>query len=287
MARSVGFDRQTHYATSMDDLIASELDMFSIKLRKLILELTSIHQNAHLGSCLSVIEILSVLFKLQLKNFTPVDYGATSDQFILSKGHAAVALYSALLETGFISQSNFDSFCQPGSNFEEHPNFHIPTVLCTTGSLGHGLPFANGLALANKYRNYNNKIFILMSDGECNEGTVWEAAQFAYSKKLSNIIVLIDHNKLQATGSIEESIGNLSLAKMFGSFGWKTFEIDGHNLDQINTSIQESRDSNTPSAIICHTVKGKGISFMESDNNWHYRAPNENELRAALREIGA
>ena len=222
MARSVGFDRQTHYATSMDDLTASELNMFSIRLRKLILELTSIHQNAHLGSCLSVVEILSVLFKLQLKDFTPVDYGATSDQFILSKGHAAVALYSALLETGFISQSNFDSFCQPGSNFEEHPNFHIPTVLCTTGSLGHGLPFAN-----------------------------------------------------------------LSLAKMFGSFGWKTFEIDGHNLDQINTSIQESRDSNTPSAIICHTVKGKGISFMESDNNWHYRAPNENELRDALREIGA
>lgn len=241
---------------------------------------------AHLGSSLSIVEILSVLFNLQLQNFEPSTYGPTSDQFILSKGHAAVALYACLLEKGFISHKDFDSYCEPGSYFEEHPNFNIPTVLCATGSLGHGLPFACGLALSYKYSQSNQKVFVLMSDGECNEGTVWESAQFAYAKKLNNVIALIDHNKLQATGSIVETIGNLKLAKMFESFGWDTYEIDGHNLREINQTIEKARRNSNPSVIVCNTIKGKGVSFMESDNNWHYRAPNEVELKLAYTELG-
>lgn len=259
---------------------------FSAKLRKRILDLSHIHQTAHLGSSLSIVEILTVLFNYQLKDFSPSNYGPSSDQFILSKGHAAVALYACLLEKGFISNADFDSYCSPGSNFEEHPNFNIPTVLCATGSLGHGLPFACGLALSYKYTSSKQKVFVLMSDGECNEGTVWESAQFAYAKKLNNVIALIDHNKLQATGSVEETIGNLKLARMFESFGWDTYEIDGHDLDQIYQTIEKARRNENPSVIVCNTIKGKGISFMESDNNWHYRAPNEAELKLAHEELG-
>lgn len=259
---------------------------FSINIRKKILDSTHKHQTAHLGSSLSTVEILSILFNIQLQAFDPKTYGPNSDQFILSKGHAAVALYACLLEKGFISKEDFDSYCEPGSYFEEHPNFNIPTVLCATGSLGHGLPFACGFALSNQFLQNNQKVFVLMSDGECNEGTVWESAQFAYTKNLNNIIVLIDHNKLQATGSIKETIGNLNLSKMFGSFGWDTYEIDGHNLIEINETIKEARNNLNPTIIVCNTIKGKGISFMESDNNWHYRAPNEVELKMAYEELG-
>lgn len=259
---------------------------FSVKIRKRILDLTHAHQTAHLGSSLSIVEILSTLFNFQLRDFEPSTYGKASDQFILSKGHAAVALYACLLEKGFISEKDFNSYCEPGSYFEEHPNFNIPTVLCATGSLGHGLPFACGLALSYQYSQQNNKIFVLMSDGECNEGTVWESAQFAYAKKLNNVIAMVDHNKLQATGSVEETLGNLKLARMFESFGWDTYEIDGHNLNEINHAIEKARKNSNPSAIICNTVKGKGVSFMESDNNWHYRAPNDTELKLAYNELG-
>lgn len=270
----------------MSQITESQIAEYAKNLRRDILELTFKHQNAHLGSCLSTVEIIATLFKIHLEDFTPKTYSIESDQFILSKGHAAVALYSALKQSNFITDDDFNSFREIGSVFEEHPNFSIPTVLCATGSLGHGLPFANGLALAKKFKSNKKRIYVLMSDGECNEGTVWESAQFAYAKNLNNIVVLIDHNKLQATGSIAESLGDLSLTKMFASFGWNSLEVDGHNLKDLNYALLNSKNSNSPTAIICNTIKGKGVSFMENDNNWHYRAPNKEEMESALAEIG-
>ena len=258
----------------------------SREIRREIIKFVNQHEIAHLGSCLSVVDILNVLFFKILRNYEPKNYSMQSDQLILSKGHAAVALYLCLLKKGFIEKSDLDRFGMSGSIYEEHPNSNIPTVLSATGSLGHGLAFANGLALANKSRgNFKSRIYVLMSDGECNEGTVWESAIFSSSKNLNQITVLIDHNKLQATGPTSDTLGKLSLSKIFEAMGWETFEVDGHDLEMIENLLSKHISSNKPIAIICHTIKGKGVSFMENNNNWHYKAPNDSEMEIALEEL--
>jgi transketolase len=255
------------------------------QLRKKILELSYSHKSAHLGSSLSIVEILITLFYGELRLFNPENYSPLSDQFILSKGHAAMALYATLEDKKFISHSDFKSYASVGSIFEEHPNFQIPTVVTSTGSLGHGLPFANGLALASKLKNIDSKVYVLMSDGECNEGTVWEAARFASVNELNDVISIIDLNKWQATGPIRETWGELSISDAFESHGWNTSEIDGHDIYALQSAYKKARESNSPTAIICHTVKGKGISFMENDNNWHYKSPNDQEYELAIKEL--
>jgi transketolase len=255
-------------------------------IRREIIKFVNQHEIAHLGSCLSVVDILTVLFFKVMRKYEPNIYSMQSDQIILSKGHAAVSLYICLLKKGFITKLNLDQFGRSGSIYEEHPNFNIPTVLSATGSLGHGLAFANGIALANKTRgDFNSRIYVVMSDGECNEGTVWESVIFTSSKELNQITVLIDHNKLQATGPTSDTLGQLSLFRIFKAMGWETFEIDGHDLKQIENLLSQTIDSSKPVAIICHTIKGKGISFMENNNNWHYKAPNKAEVKRALEEL--
>lgn len=260
---------------------------FSRQIREEILRTYLQHGIAHLGSCLSVVEILCTLVKRHLRNFTPEDFSPSGDLLILSKGHAAVALYSILKNLGFVSQEDLDTFSHPGSIFEEHPNFKIPTVQTATGSLGHGLPFGNGLALGRKTKGSDGHVFVVMSDGECNEGTVWESCAFAAANKLNNITVLVDNNGWQATGRIDETMPGVALGKVFESFGWFSRTIDGHDLPQLDDALQAARIAAKPTAIICKTIKGRGVSFMEDDNNWHYRAPSQDEFERAMKELAS
>ncbi len=258
---------------------------FSKELRKNILRMSYKAKTAHLASSLSCADIISVLYnsiinveKVKKKNFE-------RDRFILSKGHAAMTLYSALYLKNIISKSSFNSYCKNNSLFEEHPSIHIKGVEASTGSLGHGLPIANGFALSSKLSQKKFRSYVLMSDGECNEGSVWEAAMFASKKKLNNVCVIIDYNKWQATGRSNDILQIEPLDKKFKYFGWDVKKIDGHNLVDIKNSLATKNIKDKPLAIIADTVKGKGVSFMENDNNWHYKAPDKNELINAISEI--
>lgn len=248
-------------------------------LRFKLIESNFKSQTAHLASALSCFDILCVIFFKFLRK---------QDYFILSKGHAAQALYQVLFEQNKITKKEFDNYSKSNSNLEEHPNTSIPGVVCSTGSLGHGLSFACGLNLANRLKKKNqSKIFTILGDGECNEGTVWESALFASSNKLNNIIAFIDYNKLQGTGRTEDILKLKPLSKKWKSFGWNVFEINGHSLTQIIKTINKINKSyqKRPNMIIAHTIKGKGVKFMENNNNWHYRSPNYLELLKSKKEL--
>ncbi len=232
---------------------------------------------AHLGSALSCVDILTVIFFSDLFKF---DIRKNSlDKFILSKGHAAAALYSCLAFKKFISFKKLNEYGKNNSVLEEHPNKKINGVICSTGSLGHGLSFGCGITLGEKIKNLKNKNVVLLSDGECNEGSIWEAAGFASSKKLNNLIALIDFNNWQATGRSKEIFGG-EMKKKWQAFGWNVMDINGNNTKQIYNALKKAKKSKKkPTAIICNTIKGKGIKFMEDNNNWHYRVPTKNELK--------
>lgn len=264
-----------------------ESEKLSREIKSICLQLSHARQTAHLASALSAADIIACIFANHIRiDFSDVG-PILKDKFLLSKGHSASALYAALFHKGLISKEELWSYACPGSIFEEHPNHKIPGVDFPTGSLGHGLPLGCGIALGNKMQNRELFTYVLMSDGECNEGTVWESAIFAKSKQLSNLIALIDHNKFQATGPITESFGSISLAQAFCGFGWNVFEANGSNHEELNDCLINAKGGDSPSVIICHTLKGSGVSFMEGDNNWHYRAPNDEELRLALAELYA
>lgn len=247
------------------------------KIRFSVCQMSHASKAAHLGSSLSCIDILIAIFftgifKFNLKN------NLEGDKFILSKGHAAAALYSVLAEKKYFPKKNLKKYGKNNSIYEEHPNSRIKGVICSTGSLGHGLSFGAGIALSEKLKNKKFKTIVLLSDGECNEGSVWEAASFASAQKLNNLIALIDSNKWQATGR-SHLISGGKLIKKWKAFGWQSYNIDGNNIEQIKSCLNKSKQSNKPVAIVANTIKGKGIKFMEDDNNWHYRIPTINELK--------
>jgi transketolase len=204
---------------------------------------------------------------------------------LLSKGHAATALYAALSWKGVIKRCDLKKFGQKGSLLEEHPTPKQPGVEAATGSLGHGLSIGNGMALSTRITDNDFHVFVLMSDGECNEGSVWEAAMFASQHKLLNLTAIVDFNKWQATGRSQNVLKLEPLADKWTSFGWEVSEVDGHD-HQILFNEFSKNSINGPKMVICHTVKGKGISFMEDDNNWHYRVPTGEEVRKAKVELG-
>jgi transketolase len=210
------------------------------------------------------------------------------DRFILSKGHAASALYAVLAERGFFSHDLIRSFATHGAALAEQPSPGCaPGVELATGSLGHGLPVSLGLALSARIRSKAYRVVTLLSDGECNEGTVWEAALLAPALRLDNLTIMVDFNKWQATGRSEEITSIAPLGAKWQAFGWEAEEIDGHDLSAIVSRLAEPRAaSGKPRAIVAHTVKGKGVSFMENDNNWHYRIPKATEVEAAFAELG-
>lgn len=258
---------------------------FSKEMRKNILRMSYKAKTAHLASSLSCVDIISVLYNSVINIEKVKKNNFERDRFILSKGHAAMTLYSALFLKKIISKKSYNSYCKNNSLFEEHPSIHIKGVEASTGSLGHGLPIANGFALSSKLKQIQFRSFVLMSDGECNEGSVWEAAMFAAKKKLNNICVIIDYNKWQATGKSNEILQIEPLDKKFKYFGWDVKKIDGHNLKDIKNSLAKRNMGKKPLVIIADTIKGKGVSFMEDDNNWHYKSPNKNELVNAINEI--
>jgi len=205
----------------------------------------------------------------------------------LSKGHAASALYAALANRGFFPREDLFTHGQTGSPFEEHPGLHSPPgVDCVSGSLGHALPISLGLAKSALLKGSKAKFAVLMGDGELNEGSIWEAAMFASTHKLHNLTAIIDVNQWQGTGRSSSVMNILPLRDKWEAFGWHALEVDGHNHNEIEDALNTgSQIKNKPTVVIANTIKGKGISFMEDDNNWHYRIPNDSELRAALDEL--
>lgn len=255
--------------------------------RAKVVEMSHAAKAAHLASALSCVDIVAVLFHSILRLDSENPKWAERDRFILSKGHAATALYAALEYKKFISNASLASYGQAGSLLEEHPSPKLAGVEAATGSLGHGLPIACGFALAGKIKRQTYRTFVVMSDGECNEGSVWEACLFAAANKLENLCVFVDYNKWQATGRSEDVLALEPLADKFRSFGWLVHEIDGHDHVQIRNAICTPYIGlQKPTMIIAHTIKGKGISFMEDDNNWHYRIPTAEEVVLAKIELG-
>ena len=265
-----------------------EFEQLSKKLRKRIIEVSSNAKIPHLGSCLSCIDILIYVYWSFLKIDPKDSLNQDRDRFLLSKGHGAPALFQVLAEKGFFPSKDLNDFGKQGSVFHEHPPKpgYINGIEAATGSLGHGLPMGLGMAISAKIQEKDFNTVVLLSDGECNEGTIWEAALLAPSLKVDNLIAIIDYNKWQATGRSKEIMALEPLFSKWEAFGWHCQEINGHNFFEIENAFKRIKDtSDRPHMIIANTIKGKGISFMEDDNNWHYRTPNKEELENALKEI--
>ena len=268
---------------------ADELRATASLIRAKIIETSHKASMPHLGSCLSCTDILTALYfhVLHIDPKKPRD--PERDRFILSKGHGAPALFQVLAMRGFFPESMMSDYGQDGSLFGEHPPTpdHLAGIEAATGSLGHGLPMGVGMALSARILKRNHRVIAVLSDGECNEGSVWEAAMFAAGQKLDRLAIVVDFNKWQATGRSEEIMALAPLADKWRAFGWNACEIDGHDMDALVRVLSAVPDgSGKPVAIIAHTVKGKGVSFMEDDNNWHYRIPTADEVVAAKRELG-
>ncbi len=265
-----------------------EMEAIAREIRGQVVQMSHAKKTPHLGSSLSCVDIVVAAYwgLLRIDPQDPWDPGR--DRFILSKGHAATTLYAALARRGYYDPSVLETYNQDGGHLAEHPCLRcVPGVEASTGSLGHGLPLALGMALAQRIRGPQYRCFVLMSDGECEEGTVWEAALFAAAQKIDNVAAIIDYNKWQATGRSDEIMALSPLVDKWRAFGWSTCELDGHDIASLLTALETVPDgSGKPLAIVAHTVKGKGVSFMEDDNNWHYRTPTADELEAARKELG-
>lgn len=243
-------------------------------------------QTAHIGSSLSMADLLAVLYEGVLRVDPHHPLWPDRDRFILSKGHGCAAMYAALAQKGFFSKEWLNTYCLNGSHLSGHITYGIPGVEVSTGSLGHGLSIACGMALASKHDGRRNRVFVLLSDGECDEGSTWEAALFIPHHQLDNLVAIVDYNKIQSFGTVKEVLNLEPLASKWQSFGWATREIDGHNLEQIEeTLLNVPFELGRPSCIIAHTIKGKGVSFMEGQLTWHYKPPDDEQLRQALAEL--
>lgn len=245
------------------------------KIRRKILKLIYSSKASHLGSSLSCVDILFVLYKFFIKK---------KNIFILSKGHACLAYYCILHQFNFISSRTLNSFGKNNSILMGHASHKVPGIEFSSGSLGHGIPYATGRAIAEKINKKNNNIYVLISDGELNEGTTWESLLFASFHKLNNLFIIIDYNKLQSIDFTKNILKLEPLIMKFKSFNCSTKIINGHNINQIYQSLLK-KDKNKPTVIIANTIKGKGVSFFENKVLWHYRSPNKTELKLAIKEL--
>ena len=265
---------------------SEDLNRVAAELRHRLVRMSNAAKTPHLGSGLSCIDILVAAYWNVLRIDPAKADDPHRDRLILSKGHAATARYSVLARRGFFGDDLLESFGHPGAPLAEQPAPGCaPGVELATGSLGHGLPVGVGMALAARTQRRDHRVLVVMSDGECNEGTVWEAAMFAAARKLANLSVVVDYNKWQATGRSDEVMQLASLVDKWAAFGWHASEVDGHDIAAITDRLRKTA-ADRPTAIIAHTVKGKGISFMEDDNNWHYRIPTLEEVDQAAVELG-
>jgi transketolase len=230
-------------------------------------------------------DILAVLYGgvLRIKPDDPA--WQQRDRLIVSKGHAAAAVYAVLAERGFFPRQLLETYCQDGSRLTGHISHRVPGVEFSTGSLGHGLSLGCGIALAGREEE-GFRAFVILSDGECDEGSVWEAALFAAHHRLSNLVAIIDYNKIQSFGRVDEVLALEPFAAKWSAFGWNAVEVDGHDHDSLRAALEAvPAAERRPTAIVAHTVKGKGVSFMEDRLAWHYKSPSEEQLEQALREL--
>ena len=249
--------------------------------------MTNLGVSSHIASILSMADILAVLYGEVLRYKSEEPKWAGRDRFILSKGHAGAGVYAALAESGFFPVEKLKSHYQDGSDLSGHVSHKgIPGVEFSTGSLGHGLSVASGMALASKINCENNRAFVLLGDGECGEGSNWEAILFAAHHKLDNLVAIVDRNMLQSIYSTEDTLSLEPFAEKWKAFGWNVVEVDGHNHEEIlNACKVKSKVENKPLCIIASTIKGKGVSFMEKNILWHYRSPQGSEYEAAMAEL--
>ena len=262
----------------------SKSEILAKKARLLVTELVYNSNSSHIGSCLSIIDILAVLYSdiLNIDN----KFNKNRDRFVLSKGHACLALYVILYLKNFFKLKNLLTYGKNFSPFMSHASHLVKGVEFSSGSLGHGLPHILGRAIFAKRNSKKWKSFVLISDGELNEGSNWEAIMFASHLKLDNLIIIVDSNKLQSLSTVKETLNTLPLKRKFDSFGYDSVLVDGHNHSNLK-KIFKNLDFNNkkPKVIIANTIKGKGISFMENKVEWHYKSPNKDQYQKAIKEI--
>lgn len=245
--------------------------------------------SAHLASAFSAAEIFYALYQ---KDILHIDVSAPGDEnrdrLILSKGHASLALYASLVMKGFIREEELYTFIQPGSRLSGEPCLNgIPGVEAATGSLGHGLSLGLGMALAGKLDGRKSRVYVVLGDGECQEGSIWEAVMAAHRYELGNLTAILDCNGIQKMGFIRETMKISSWRGKWESFGWRVDEIeDGHNLDEVCRVLRQETEADRPRLVLAHTVKGKGVSIMENEPNWHFKMPNRRELKVFMEELG-
>ena len=266
-----------------------ELKLSAAKIRRHAVEAITCAKSGHPGGSLSISDIVAVLFfdvmKIDSSNPSWVD----RDRFVLSKGHGALAYYAALAMKGFFPEEDLVTLRKIDSYLEGHPSMRkVPGCDMSTGSLGQGISCAVGMALAGKIDKKDYRVFSILGDGELEEGQVWEAAMAAAHYKLDNLTAFVDHNGLQIDGNVSDVMNPNPVADKFAAFGWNVISIDGHNIEQIENAIETAKNvKGKPTMIVCETVKGKGVSFMENNYEWHGVAPNEEQCKKALAEIDA
>ncbi len=257
------------------------------KIRRHGIEMTHLSGGSHIGAILSVADIIAVLYTDVMK-FNPKEPEWDGrDRFILSKGHAGAAIYAALAENGFFPVEELKTHYQNGSRLSGHVSHHLPGVDLSTGSLGHGLSVGVGMAYAIKKNNKDNFVYVVMGDGECNEGSVWEAAQFANHNKLNNLVAVIDYNHMQSMDFCDNTLEVVDMSGKWRAFGWNVIEINGNDQSELKDAFKKAKlSADKPTVIVANTVKGFGVSFMENDILWHYRFPHNGwEYDCAVNEL--
>jgi transketolase len=272
-----------------DEEFIRKLDLIAVKIRKHIIEMLYRAKSGHPGGSLSAVEAIVTLYFHHMKHNPKNPKDPNRDRFVLSKGHAAPTLYAALAECGYFDVKELLRLRQINCMLQGHPVCTCtPGVEASTGSLGHGLSFANGIALAGKLDKKDYRVYVMVGDGETDEGQIWEAAAVASHYKLDNLTALIDRNFLQIDGSTEDVLRLESVRDRWSSFGWHVLEVDGHDIEEIiDALLTANEQKNQPTMIILNTIKGKGISFMENNIDFHGVPPNEMEYKLAMKELNA
>jgi transketolase len=263
------------------------VEQMALKMRHRILEMSLRCEGpTHLGGGLSLVEIMAVLYG-SVMNIRPDDpHWDDRDRFILSKGHGVLALYTALAEVGLISEEEFRTFKENDSNLISHPVMNLDLgIESSNGSLGQGLSMAVGLAWAARRKGQTHSIYVVMGDGECNEGSVWEAAMSAAQFHLGNLVAVVDNNNFQSDGASEEIISASNLSSKWRSFGWNVVDVDGHDVEKLLESLSTLHADTVPTCVVAHTIKGKGVDFMESNNEWHHNRLTQASYEKAIASL--
>ncbi len=264
-----------------------DLDQKGRQIRATCIQMAHDAKESHVKGALSCVDILVTLFNGVLKYDVENFANAPRDRFIFSKGHAASALYATLADVGIIPKTLLKSYGQSNSPLPSHPCKHMLKVLdWSSGSLGHGLGVGTGMAYALKLNHSSSRVFVLLSDGECNEGSTWEAAQFARANKLDNLVAIVDYNGSQSIGYTEDILGQANIAEKFRAFGWTTLECDGHSYSDLYEAFQPTNiNKDRPTVIVAHTDPGNGLDILDDHILWHYRTPSSQEVLSAMQQL--